>query len=59
MKGAMREGSFTGDPESYVKQGLEMGVCFHSGPLWENMEGRFFLTTFLLRGIFMRFLEDM
>jgi len=32
MKGTLREGSFTGDPERYVKEGLEMGVCFHRGP---------------------------
>jgi len=31
MKGPMKEDSFTGDPESYVKLGLEMGVCFHGG----------------------------
>ena len=32
MKGTLREGSFTGDPERYVKQGSELGVCFHWGP---------------------------
>jgi len=31
IKGALREGSFTGDPERYAKQGSEMGVCFHRG----------------------------
>jgi len=24
--------SFTGDPERYVKQGSEIGVCLHRGP---------------------------
>ena len=32
MKGVWREDSFTGDTERYVKQGLEMGVCFLRGP---------------------------
>jgi hypothetical protein len=32
MKGTLREGSFNGDPERYVMQGSEMGVCFHRGP---------------------------
>jgi len=31
MKGALREGSFSEDSERYVKQGSEMGVCFHRG----------------------------
>jgi len=31
-KGTLREGSFTGDPERYVKQGSEIGFCFHRGP---------------------------
>jgi hypothetical protein len=31
MKGTLREGSFIGDSERYVKQGLEMGICFHRG----------------------------
>jgi len=50
MMGIWREGSFTGDPKSYVKA-LEMCVCFHTGPafgehggvLLGNMEGHFFL----------------
>jgi hypothetical protein len=28
----MRKGSFTGDSERYIKQGSEIGVCFHRGP---------------------------
>jgi len=32
MKGPLMEGSFTGDSKRYVKQGSEMGVCFHRGP---------------------------
>ena len=32
MKGALREGSFTGDPERNVKKGSELGACFHWGP---------------------------
>jgi hypothetical protein len=32
MKGTLREGFFTGDPERYIKQGSDMGVFFHRGP---------------------------
>ena len=39
MKGTLREGSFTGDPERYVKQGSEMGVCFHRGPATREHKG--------------------
>jgi len=38
MKGALREGSFTGDPERY-KQGLETVVCFHRGPTFGEHGG--------------------
>jgi hypothetical protein len=38
-RGAMREGSFTGDPEKYVKQGSEMDVCFHMGPAFGEHGG--------------------
>jgi len=30
MRGTWRKGSFTGGPKRYVKQGSEMGVCFHT-----------------------------
>ena len=33
MKGSLGENTFTGDPERYIKQGSEMGVCFHRGPV--------------------------
>ena len=33
MKGSLGENIFTGDPERYIKQGSEMGVCFHRGPV--------------------------
>jgi len=36
MKGTLREVSFTGDSERYVKQGSEMKVCFHSGPAFRE-----------------------
>ena len=39
MKGTLREGSFTGDPERYVKQDSEMGVCFHGGPAFGEHGG--------------------
>ena len=39
MKGTLREGSFTGDPERYVKQGLEMAICFHRGPTFGEHGG--------------------
>jgi hypothetical protein len=39
MKGTWREGSFTGDLERYVKQGSEMGTCFHRGPAFGEHGG--------------------
>jgi hypothetical protein len=39
MKGTLREGSFTGDPKRYVKQGLEMAICFHRGPTFGEHGG--------------------
>jgi hypothetical protein len=39
MKRTLREGSFTRDPKRYVKQGWEMGVCFHRGPAFGEHEG--------------------
>jgi hypothetical protein len=41
MKGALGEGCFTGDPEKYVKQGSEMGVCFHRDPTFREHGGAF------------------
>jgi len=38
MKGTLREGSFTGNPERY-KQGLEMAACFHSSPAFQEHGG--------------------
>ena len=43
-----------------LSKALEMGACFHRGPLLGNMEGCSFLRAFksrgkkILRGIFMR-----
>jgi len=34
-------GSFTGDPKRYVKQGSEMGTCFHRGPTFGEHKGAF------------------
>jgi hypothetical protein len=31
-RGTWRKGSFTGDPEGYVKEGSGMGVHLHRGP---------------------------
>ena len=45
MRGTWRDGSFTGDPEGYAKA-LEMGVCFHNGPVLRNMGGLPFLWPF-------------
>jgi len=39
VKGAWREGSFSGEPERYVKQSSEMGVCFHRGPVFGEHGG--------------------
>jgi hypothetical protein len=39
MKGTLREGSFTGDCKRYVKQGSEMGVCFHRVPACQEDGG--------------------
>jgi len=41
MKGTLRESYFSVDSERYVKQGLEMGVCFHRGPTNGEHEGAF------------------
>jgi len=49
MKGTWREGSFTRDPERYIKA-LEMGVCFHRAPILGNMEGCSFLRVSEKRG---------
>ena len=34
VKGNWREGSFVGDPESYVEKALKTGISFHRGPVW-------------------------
>jgi hypothetical protein len=60
MKGTLREGSFIGGPERYVKQGSEMGGCFNWGPAFgEHGAVRFFLTAFLFSIIFMGFSREM
>jgi len=43
MKGTLREGSLTGNPERYVKQGSEMGSASIGAPL----SGRWWVTSFL------------
>jgi hypothetical protein len=35
-----------GTPEDMLSMALEMGVCFHTGPVLGNMGGRFFPRTF-------------
>ena len=60
MKGTMGEGSFTGDPERYVKQGSEMGVCFHRASAFGECGGALLPCSLLVgRGIFMRFSRNM
>jgi hypothetical protein len=38
---AWNKGPFTGDPERYVKQGSEMGVCLRRGPAFGAHGGAF------------------
>ena len=38
LKGTWRQGSLAGDPEGYVEKALEMGISFHRGPVWGNLE---------------------
>jgi hypothetical protein len=60
-----KKGSFTGDPERYVKQGSGMGTCFHRGPtpvsieapLLGNMEGRSFLKAFNIQRYIKRYVK--
>jgi hypothetical protein len=44
MQGAFRGGggSFTWDPKRYVKQGSEMGICFHMGTAFGEHKGALF-----------------
>jgi hypothetical protein len=37
LEGTWREGSFTEDPQDILSKALEMGVCFHKGPVLGNM----------------------
>ena len=39
VKGTLRDSSFTGDPERYVKQTLEMGICSHRSPAFGEHGG--------------------
>jgi hypothetical protein len=34
-----------------------MGVCFHTGPLWGNVEGRSFLRAFEIKRYIMRYVK--
>jgi hypothetical protein len=45
-EGDLEGGSFTENPERYVKYGSGMGVCFHRGPLLGTMEECSFLRAF-------------
>jgi hypothetical protein len=48
MKGALREGFFTEDPEKNLLSKVQKWAsAFTGAPLWGNMEGRFFLRAFL------------
>jgi hypothetical protein len=52
MRGTWREGSFTGDPKDMPSKALEVGVCFHRGPVLGNMGGRSFPGAFERRETF-------
>jgi hypothetical protein len=45
--------------QRYVKQGSEMGVCFHRGPSFVEHGLELLSWGLLIRGIFMRSLRDM
>jgi len=49
MRGTWAEGSFTGDPKDMLSKTLEVGVCFHRGPVLGNIEGRSFPRDFARR----------
>jgi hypothetical protein len=59
MKGTLREGSFTGNSDRYVKQGSEMGVCFRRGPNLGEHGWALLSWGLPIGGIFMRSLRDM
>ena len=54
-----------GTPKDMLSKALEMGICFHMGPILWNMGGHSFprafkrRVTFLIRATFMRNLKDM
>ena len=48
-EGTWTEGSFTGDPKDILSKALEMGVCFHWGPVLGNIGGRSFPRDFARR----------
>jgi len=39
MRGPYREGSFTGTRKDMLSKALEIGVCFHRGPAFEEHGG--------------------
>ena len=59
MKGNLREGSCNGGLEIMSSKARKWASVAIGAPLWGNMKGRFFLRTFLLTGIFMRFSRKM
>ena len=48
MKGTLREGSFTGEPEDMLSKARKWAFAFVGAPLLGNTDGRFFLGAFLL-----------
>jgi hypothetical protein len=58
-EGDLEEGSFTGDPKNMLSKAQKWASASIWAPLLGNMEGCFFLRTFLYRGNFMRFSRDM
>ena len=58
--GTLREGPSTGDPDRYVKQGSDMGVCFDRGPaFWEHGVGASFLGPSYLQEFYTRSSREM
>ena len=57
MRGTWKEGSLLGTPKDMLSKALEMGVCFHKGPVLGNMEGRCFPRAFE-RGVKFHFYQE-
>jgi hypothetical protein len=58
MRVTWRGDSYTGHPNDKTSTALEMGVCFHSGPVSGNMGGRSFRIIFDRREQFNFYREE-